>query len=222
MRCLPAHCPFKPTTGRKPWHKFFAPSSACLASYRRMLKVFWELCSSAIRITDWTRVDVSSCFAKCQNKVHRSLSLTVDEIKRHPFFSTINWDKLVNKEIEPPYKPAVSRVDDAFYFDSEYTSKTPKGSFSFFLYRGVLIFQAFVDFADSPEIPPSATAHELFRGFSFVNPLLTSDEGASTVGNSHFSASGRMVDALLAKVKICIVLLNQNSSSLLWNVFIVC
>lgn len=54
--------------------------------------------------------------------------IAVDDIKRHTFFSTIDWEKLLRKEIEPPYKPAVSRVDDAFYFDAEYTSKTPKGA----------------------------------------------------------------------------------------------
>lgn len=56
---------------------------------------------------------------------------------------------------------------------------------------------------DSPEIPPSATAHELFRGFSFVNPLLFSEDGNSNVNNgaaNPITVSGRMVDALLAKV----------------------
>lgn len=51
----------------------------------------------------------------------------MNEIKTHPFFSTIDWDKLYHKQIEPPFKPAVSRADDAYYFDSEFTSKTPKG-----------------------------------------------------------------------------------------------
>ena len=27
------------------------------------------------------------------------------EIKSHPFFSSIDWNKLLKKEIEPPYKP---------------------------------------------------------------------------------------------------------------------
>lgn len=125
--------------------------------------------------------------------------VVVEEIKRHSFFSTINWEKLFNKEIEPPYKPAVSRVDDAFYFDSEYTSRTPKGNAKVFV--NLCLRLSRFSCADSPEIPPSATAHELFRGFSFVNPLLTCDEGNSTVGNSHFAASGRVVDNLLAKVK---------------------
>uniref|UniRef100_A0A8C1PN97 Ribosomal protein S6 kinase n=1 Tax=Cyprinus carpio TaxID=7962 RepID=A0A8C1PN97_CYPCA len=70
-----------------------------------------------------------------------------EEIKRHSFFITIDWNKLFRREINPPFKPAVARPDDTFYFDSEFTSRTPK---------------------DSPGVPPSAGAHQLFRGFSFV------------------------------------------------------
>uniref|UniRef100_K7FRG7 non-specific serine/threonine protein kinase n=1 Tax=Pelodiscus sinensis TaxID=13735 RepID=K7FRG7_PELSI len=71
----------------------------------------------------------------------------VEEIKRHLFFSTIDWNKLYRREIHPPFKPATGRPEDTFYFDPEFTAKTPK---------------------DSPGIPPSANAHQLFRGFSFV------------------------------------------------------
>lgn len=79
----------------------------------------------------------------------------VEEIKAHSFFATIDWDKLLRKEIQPPFKPAVSRADDAFYFDKEFTSKTPR---------------------DSPGVPPSANAHELFRGFSFIAPCLLEEQ----------------------------------------------
>lgn len=51
----------------------------------------------------------------------------VQEIKNHIFFATIDWDALYKKETRPPFKPAVSQEDDAFYFDSEFTCKTPKG-----------------------------------------------------------------------------------------------
>uniref|UniRef100_UPI00358E4589 ribosomal protein S6 kinase alpha-3 isoform X4 n=1 Tax=Myxine glutinosa TaxID=7769 RepID=UPI00358E4589 len=83
----------------------------------------------------------------------------VEEIKRHPFFSTIDWNKLYRKEIHPPFKPAVGRPEDTFYFDPEFTAKTPK---------------------DSPGIPPSANAHQLFRGFSFVATTLTAEEEMQT------------------------------------------
>ncbi|XP_060572640.1 ribosomal protein S6 kinase alpha-1-like isoform X2 [Ruditapes philippinarum] len=85
-----------------------------------------------------------------QNRLGSSNS-GIEELKRHAFFSTIDWEKLMRREVNPPFKPAVVQTDDAFYFDPEFTSKTPK---------------------DSPGIPPSATAHELFRGFSFVAPAL--------------------------------------------------
>ncbi|KAM8809439.1 ribosomal protein S6 kinase alpha-2 [Eudromia elegans] len=71
----------------------------------------------------------------------------VEEIKRHSFFVTIDWNKLYRKEIKPPFKPAVGRPEDTFHFDPEFTSRTP---------------------TDSPGVPPSANAHHLFRGFSFV------------------------------------------------------
>ncbi|XP_052087652.1 ribosomal protein S6 kinase 2 beta-like [Mytilus californianus] len=78
----------------------------------------------------------------------------IEDMKKQPFFSTIDFDKLYKKILNPPFKPAVVQTDDAFYFDQEFTSRTPK---------------------DSPGIPPSATAHELFRGFSFVAPALLDD-----------------------------------------------
>ncbi|XP_058145663.1 ribosomal protein S6 kinase alpha-2 isoform X8 [Dasypus novemcinctus] len=78
----------------------------------------------------------------------------VEEIKRHPFFVTIDWNKLYRKEIRPPFKPAVGRPEDTFHFDSEFTSRTP---------------------TDSPGVPPSANAHHLFRGFSFVASSLVQE-----------------------------------------------
>ncbi|XP_069391445.1 ribosomal protein S6 kinase alpha-1 isoform X1 [Paralichthys olivaceus] len=80
-----------------------------------------------------------------------------EEIKRHGFYSTIDWNKLFRKEIKPPFRPAVARPDDTFYFDSEFTSRTPK---------------------DSPGVPPSAGAHQLFRGFSFIASTLLDEEGS--------------------------------------------
>ncbi|KAI6203602.1 Non-specific serine/threonine protein kinase [Aphelenchoides besseyi] len=67
-------------------------------------------------------------------------------IKNHPFFATIDWDKLYRREIQPPFQPTLT-ADVTYYFDTEFTRKTPK---------------------DSPAHPASAAAHELFRGFSFV------------------------------------------------------
>uniref|UniRef100_A0AAZ3PN76 Ribosomal protein S6 kinase n=1 Tax=Oncorhynchus tshawytscha TaxID=74940 RepID=A0AAZ3PN76_ONCTS len=52
----------------------------------------------------------------------------VEEIKRHHFYCTIDWNKLFRRELHPPFKPATGRPDDTFYFDPEFTAKTPKGT----------------------------------------------------------------------------------------------
>lgn len=88
----------------------------------------------------------------------------IQDIKNHEFFANIDWDALYRKEVVPPFRPAVSRADDAFYFDSEFTCRTPR---------------------DSPGVPASANAHELFRGFSFVAPCLLNDDDNKTVTNQN-------------------------------------
>ena len=51
----------------------------------------------------------------------------IEDIKKQPFFCTIDFDNLYKRVINPPFKPAVVQTDDAFYFDPEFTSRTPKG-----------------------------------------------------------------------------------------------
>ncbi|RMC21171.1 hypothetical protein DUI87_02029 [Hirundo rustica rustica] len=86
----------------------------------------------------------------------------VEEIKRHPFFSTVDWNKLFRREIQPPFKPASGKPEDTFCFDPEFTAKTPK---------------------DSPGVPPSANAHQLFKGFSFVATTTVEDDKISPLTN---------------------------------------
>lgn len=51
----------------------------------------------------------------------------IEDIKKQPFFNTIDFDKLYKRVLNPPFKPAVVQTDDAFYFDPEFTTRTPKG-----------------------------------------------------------------------------------------------
>lgn len=50
-----------------------------------------------------------------KNKKTRLGANGVDEIMRHPFFADIDVEKLMRKELEPPYKPEVKQ--DLAYFD---------------------------------------------------------------------------------------------------------
>uniref|UniRef100_A0A8C4F2V1 Ribosomal protein S6 kinase n=1 Tax=Dicentrarchus labrax TaxID=13489 RepID=A0A8C4F2V1_DICLA len=87
----------------------------------------------------------------------------VEEIKRHRFFASIDWNRLYRKEMRPPFKPTVGRPEDTFHFDPEFTSRTP---------------------TDSPGIPPSANTHQLFRGFSFVATNQSQEPTVATVAPS--------------------------------------
>jgi len=43
------------------------------------------------------------------------------EVKHHPWFGDIDWDKLVRKEIDPPFKPKVKSADDTSQIDPTFT-----------------------------------------------------------------------------------------------------
>lgn len=91
----------------------------------------------------------------------------IEDIKQHEFFATIDWVSLERKKVRPPFIPAVSR-DDAYYFDPEYTNKSPR---------------------DSPGGPVSASAREIFRGFSFIAPGLL-DDSNNVMNGSGSAGSG--------------------------------
>lgn len=73
----------------------------------------------------------------------------VRDIKSHPFFKGINWKKLSNMEIEPPFRPSVPKgALDISNFDDEFTDLPIGVTPSDFVLTG--------------------SQEELFQGFSYV------------------------------------------------------
>lgn len=52
------------------------------------------------------------------------------EIMQHPFYAGIDWDKLMSRTFETPYKPVLSGATDTSHFDENQTKImfTPPGS----------------------------------------------------------------------------------------------
>jgi len=72
----------------------------------------------------------------------------LEKLKRHEFYVGIDWNKLFKKEIEPPFKPVCATDRDALTaaFDRDFTNMKP---------------------TDTPGIPASAGAQDIFRNFSY-------------------------------------------------------
>jgi len=73
------------------------------------------------------------------------------EVKEHVWFSDIDWDKLVRKEIDPPFKPKVKSNDDTSQIDPTFTRERPVDSVpeASVLSESVGNFEGFTYVADS-------------------------------------------------------------------------
>ncbi|KAJ2781948.1 Serine/threonine-protein kinase [Coemansia interrupta] len=60
---------------------------------------------------------------------HRLGNNGAAEIKEQPFFAEINWDYLIGKQYEPPFKPSVASANDTSNFDEEFTAEPPQDSY---------------------------------------------------------------------------------------------
>lgn len=71
-------------------------------------------------------------------------------VQRHGFFKHINWDQLLSRQVEPPYKPPLKNEEDVSLFDTKFTRQSP---------------------VDSPDnCPLSESANQVFQGFTYVAP----------------------------------------------------
>lgn len=44
-----------------------------------------------------------------------------EEIKEHEFFKEVNWDRLLKREIKPPFVPQLKSPTDVDYFSKDFT-----------------------------------------------------------------------------------------------------
>ncbi|KAF7657531.1 hypothetical protein LDENG_00025560, partial [Lucifuga dentata] len=75
-------------------------------------------------------------------------------IRQHNFFSTIDWDALEKRQVEPPFRPALTSPSDCSNFDKEFINEKPRLS---------CVDRTLINSVDQT----------MFRNFSFVNPGMT-------------------------------------------------
>ncbi|XP_076764452.1 ribosomal protein S6 kinase beta-1 isoform X1 [Xylocopa sonorina] len=73
-----------------------------------------------------------------------------EQIINHNFFKHINWQDVISRKLEPPFKPSIKSADDTSQFDEQFTATVP---------------------VDSPvESTLSESANMIFQGFTYVAP----------------------------------------------------
>lgn len=72
------------------------------------------------------------------------------EIRNHPYFSNVDWEKLLKKQVKPPFKPKVESETDTSNFDPVFTDAMP------------------VDSLPNSSAPLSETIQQNFIGFTFT------------------------------------------------------
>jgi serum/glucocorticoid-regulated kinase 2 len=97
-----------------------------------------------------------------------------EEIKKHPFFASLNWDQLFRKMITPPFRPNVASASDTSNFSDEFTSERPMDSFT----EGATVL--------------SASVQNQFQGFTYVGTEGNAMYGASVRGGNTFVPKGAL------------------------------
>ena len=64
----------------------------------------------------------------CETDVNKRLGNNVEDIKRHPFFKGIDWIKLEQKKIDPPFVPRIRNDGDVSNFDTMFTRDNPEST----------------------------------------------------------------------------------------------
>uniref|UniRef100_A0A8C9A4J0 Ribosomal protein S6 kinase beta-2 n=1 Tax=Prolemur simus TaxID=1328070 RepID=A0A8C9A4J0_PROSS len=72
------------------------------------------------------------------------------DVQRHPFFRHVNWDDLLARRVDPPFRPCLQSEEDVSQFDTRFTRQTP------------------VDSPDDTAL--SESANQAFLGFTYVAP----------------------------------------------------
>lgn len=88
------------------------------------------------------------------------------EVKEHPFFLAIEWDKLLRRDVKAPFIPRVKDAMDISYIDREFTELPPSGMYQLFDFC-----HAYGNFISGSLIPSNSlmtAADHDFKGFTFV------------------------------------------------------
>jgi hypothetical protein len=98
-------------------HTDFSVTNNFIRTFARVLTVF----VSRVKQFKLTFLFVAQLIERNVEK-----RLTLEAIKKHPFFKAMDWDLVLARDYDPPIRPQISNgLHDFSNFDIEYTSQDP-------------------------------------------------------------------------------------------------
>lgn len=74
-------------------------------------ELFWSICNEIPWYPHYLSKEALKCLQSLLEKDVTirlgSMGSSEGDVKYHPFFSEINWERLERREVEPPFKPQV-------------------------------------------------------------------------------------------------------------------
>ena len=99
--------------------------------YNQNLNIMYErILHAPIPLPKWLSKEARSIFLGLLERDPKrrlgSSQKDAQEIREHPFFKDMDFKKLFEKKLKPPFKPKVADEEDTAYVEDDFTSETPK------------------------------------------------------------------------------------------------
>lgn len=97
-----------------------------LSCFHLLFSLFkcWLINVAALeKICEYTRRCWYALFQNPAERLGCHSEAGFSDIQSHPFFRTIDWDQLEQKQIAPPYKPLIRSERDLEHFDPAFTDE---------------------------------------------------------------------------------------------------
>ena len=80
-----------------------------------------------LQLPQWVNSDAADVIARLLEKdPTKRIACGIegaDEIKRHAWFRDIDWDRLIERKVTPPFVPKIKTARDTSNFDEEFTNE---------------------------------------------------------------------------------------------------
>jgi len=91
-------------------------------------EMYTKILTAEIEYPDEIPEDAKDLLSKLLERNPDSRLSDPSEMKRHPFYASIDWDKLIKKEIVPPFIPETSGEDDLRNIDTVFVEESLESS----------------------------------------------------------------------------------------------